>query len=250
MGSGPQLGPAFVVVGVFDGMHLGHAYLLEHLVARVGGARRARPTVITFDHHPDEVLMGTAPPLLLDPGRAARAARGGRRGGHRRPALRRGPAADAVRRLRRADPGTGRAHGLPDDARTRPSGSSVAARRRRSPSSGRATGSMSSSSRRSPSTARRSAARPSATAIVRRRPRRGGQAARPAGDDHRARSAARSTAAHGSTSRCRSPCRPMATTRSTVDGDAAHAADRRRRRLPARRTPSSRARHGRSLGGA
>jgi riboflavin kinase/FMN adenylyltransferase len=29
--------------------------------------RGARPTVITFDHHPDEVLMGKAPPLLLDP---------------------------------------------------------------------------------------------------------------------------------------------------------------------------------------
>ena len=63
----PQLGPIFVVVGVFDGMHLGHAYLLEHLVGE-SAARRARPTVITFDHHPDEVLMGTAPALLLDPG--------------------------------------------------------------------------------------------------------------------------------------------------------------------------------------
>jgi riboflavin kinase/FMN adenylyltransferase len=30
-------------------------------------ARHARPTVITFDHHPDEVLTGHAPPLLLDP---------------------------------------------------------------------------------------------------------------------------------------------------------------------------------------
>jgi riboflavin kinase/FMN adenylyltransferase len=63
----PQLGPIFVVVGVFDGMHLGHAYLLEHLVSEAA-ARDARPTVITFDHHPDEVLMGTAPALLLDPG--------------------------------------------------------------------------------------------------------------------------------------------------------------------------------------
>ena len=63
----PQLGPLFVVVGVFDGLHLGHAYLLEHLVAEAA-ARDARPTVITFDHHPDEVLMGKAPPLLLDPG--------------------------------------------------------------------------------------------------------------------------------------------------------------------------------------
>jgi len=61
-----SLGPAFVAVGVFDGMHLGHAYLLEHLVAG-SAAYHARPTVITFDHHPDEVLRGTAPALLLDP---------------------------------------------------------------------------------------------------------------------------------------------------------------------------------------
>lgn len=61
-----ELGPAFVVVGVFDGLHLGHLYLLRHLVAEAA-ARRARPTVITFDHHPDEVLTGHAPPLLLDP---------------------------------------------------------------------------------------------------------------------------------------------------------------------------------------
>ena len=38
----PSLGPAFVVVGVFDGMHLGHAYLLEHLVGEAA-ARDARP---------------------------------------------------------------------------------------------------------------------------------------------------------------------------------------------------------------
>jgi riboflavin kinase/FMN adenylyltransferase len=63
----PQLGPVFVVIGVFDGLHRGHAYLLEHLVIEAA-ARDARPTVITFDHHPDEVLMGKAPPLLLDPG--------------------------------------------------------------------------------------------------------------------------------------------------------------------------------------
>ncbi len=62
----PDLGPVFVVVGVFDGLHLGHAYLLRHLVSE-SAARGARPTVITFDHHPDEVLVGVAPPLLLDP---------------------------------------------------------------------------------------------------------------------------------------------------------------------------------------
>ena len=63
----PSLGPLFVVVGVFDGMHRGHAYLLEHLVAEAG-SRDAKPAVITFDHHPDEVLRGTAPALLLDAG--------------------------------------------------------------------------------------------------------------------------------------------------------------------------------------
>jgi riboflavin kinase / FMN adenylyltransferase len=62
----PDLGPSFVVVGVFDGLHLGHLYLLERLVAE-SGTRQARPTVITFDHHPDEVLTGAAPPLLIDP---------------------------------------------------------------------------------------------------------------------------------------------------------------------------------------
>jgi riboflavin kinase/FMN adenylyltransferase len=61
-----EVGPAFIVVGVFDGLHRGHAYLLEHLVSEAS-ARDARPTVITFDHHPDEVLTGKAPPLLLDP---------------------------------------------------------------------------------------------------------------------------------------------------------------------------------------
>jgi riboflavin kinase/FMN adenylyltransferase len=62
----PDDGPLLVVVGVFDGLHRGHAYLLEHLV-REAGARRARPTVITFDAHPDAVLLGHAPPLLMDP---------------------------------------------------------------------------------------------------------------------------------------------------------------------------------------
>jgi riboflavin kinase/FMN adenylyltransferase len=53
-------------VGVFDGLHRGHRYLLAQL--RLAAARRgARPTVVTFDAHPDEILVGTAPPLLCDP---------------------------------------------------------------------------------------------------------------------------------------------------------------------------------------
>jgi riboflavin kinase/FMN adenylyltransferase len=62
----PSLGRLFVVVGVFDGLHRGHAYLLEEL--RTAAERHgARPAVITFDHHPDEILTGSAPPLLCDP---------------------------------------------------------------------------------------------------------------------------------------------------------------------------------------
>ncbi len=62
----PAHGRLFVVIGVFDGLHRGHAYLLRHL--RTEATRRgARPAVITFDHHPDEVIRGSAPPLLLHP---------------------------------------------------------------------------------------------------------------------------------------------------------------------------------------
>ena len=59
-------GRLFIVIGVFDGLHLGHQYLLRELgvAARERGARAA---VVTFDHHPDEILIGTAPPLLCDP---------------------------------------------------------------------------------------------------------------------------------------------------------------------------------------
>lgn len=62
----PEHGPIFAVVGVFDGLHRGHAYLLEHLVDEAE-RRSAQPTVITFDAHPDEVLTGSAPPPLIHP---------------------------------------------------------------------------------------------------------------------------------------------------------------------------------------
>jgi len=61
-----SLGRLFAVVGVFDGLHRGHAYLLGEL-RRTAAEHNARPAVITFDHHPDEVLKGAAPPLLCDP---------------------------------------------------------------------------------------------------------------------------------------------------------------------------------------
>jgi riboflavin kinase/FMN adenylyltransferase len=66
-GLSPADGPIVAVVGVFDGLHRGHAWLIEHLV-REAADRGARPAVITFDAHPDAVLLGHAPPLLMDPG--------------------------------------------------------------------------------------------------------------------------------------------------------------------------------------
>jgi tRNA pseudouridine55 synthase len=62
-----DLGRLYVAVGVFDGLHRGHLYLLRELrraASRVG----ARAAVITFDAHPEEIVEGIAPPLLCDPG--------------------------------------------------------------------------------------------------------------------------------------------------------------------------------------
>jgi riboflavin kinase/FMN adenylyltransferase len=60
------LGRLFLTIGVFDGLHRGHTALIERLVAEAAGLG-ARAGVITFDAHPDAVLVGAAPPLLLDP---------------------------------------------------------------------------------------------------------------------------------------------------------------------------------------
>ena len=52
-----------VTTGTFDGVHLGHQAILRYLVGRareVGGV----PTVVTFDPHPREVLLGQPIPLL------------------------------------------------------------------------------------------------------------------------------------------------------------------------------------------
>lgn len=55
-----------VTVGVFDGLHRGHLRLLRHLVG-AAGRWGAEPAVVTFEPHPDAVLLGAAPPLLCDP---------------------------------------------------------------------------------------------------------------------------------------------------------------------------------------
>lgn len=54
-----------VTVGVFDGVHRGHQQVfrvLEETARRLG----AMPVVVTFDPHPDAVVAGRAPDLLMD----------------------------------------------------------------------------------------------------------------------------------------------------------------------------------------
>ena len=56
-------GRSVVTTGTFDGVHRGHQAIVRYLVdraSRSGGV----PTVVTFDPHPREVLLGHAIPLL------------------------------------------------------------------------------------------------------------------------------------------------------------------------------------------
>lgn len=63
----PALPEAFrrpaVTIGVFDGVHLGHAALLSRLVQAAREAD-ADPVVVTFWPHPRAVVGGDAPPLI------------------------------------------------------------------------------------------------------------------------------------------------------------------------------------------
>lgn len=53
-------------VGVFDGLHRGHLQVLDVLES-VARRLSAMPTVVTFDPHPQAVVSGHAPDLIMDP---------------------------------------------------------------------------------------------------------------------------------------------------------------------------------------
>ena len=56
--------PTVLTLGVFDGLHLGHQFIMKTVVERAR-AVGATPTVITFEPHPRAVLHAeSAPPLL------------------------------------------------------------------------------------------------------------------------------------------------------------------------------------------
>ncbi|MCU0483587.1 MAG: FAD synthetase family protein [Chloroflexi bacterium] len=65
-GLDPGHGRLLFAVGAFDGIHRGHLYLLGEL-RRAAHRLHARPAVVTFDAHPDELLVGAAPALVCDP---------------------------------------------------------------------------------------------------------------------------------------------------------------------------------------
>ena len=55
-----------LTVGVFDGVHLGHKYLISQLIKQAG-QQNLLPGVITFRQHPEELLSPrTRLPFLTD----------------------------------------------------------------------------------------------------------------------------------------------------------------------------------------
>lgn len=55
---------SLVTIGVFDGVHLGHKYLISKL-KELANQQSLRPIAITFNQHPHEILKPHSKPLFL-----------------------------------------------------------------------------------------------------------------------------------------------------------------------------------------
>lgn len=55
-----------VALGFFDGIHIGHAALINK-AKEIAKGQGAKPAVLTFDRHPDELIKGINVPLINSP---------------------------------------------------------------------------------------------------------------------------------------------------------------------------------------
>ncbi|MEG1879321.1 MAG: riboflavin biosynthesis protein RibF, partial [Pseudoflavonifractor sp.] len=55
-----------IALGFFDGVHRGHGALLRR-VTEVAAATGAIPAAVTFDTHPENLIMGSPMPLISSP---------------------------------------------------------------------------------------------------------------------------------------------------------------------------------------
>ena len=58
--------PSMVTVGMFDGVHAGHRFLLSAL-AGAARSRGLRPVALTFDRHPLSIIDPLRAPAMLAP---------------------------------------------------------------------------------------------------------------------------------------------------------------------------------------